>query len=149
MKYISIEEAFEKILDARLLVTGMAAAEPQLFFKNLARLMPSTSAKKTIFCANPTEDYPCFADLSLSLEFAVMFLTDRIRKHQGTNIHYCPQHLSQWSRNLLSRQTVDVFWGVCTPPDDRGFVSLGPGACYETEIYSSMRATYNSAIYSV
>lgn len=69
------------------------------------------------------------------LELNVMFLTNVIRNRQGGGrVHYVPQHLSQWVSNLMAGGDVDVFWGSCTPPDARGFVSLGPGACYEPEI---------------
>ena len=64
-----------------------------------------------------------------------MFLTPKVRKLHGQGrIHYVPQHLSQWSRNLVRERPVDVFWGTCSAPDAHGFVSLGTGGCYEPEI---------------
>jgi acyl-CoA hydrolase len=64
-----------------------------------------------------------------------MFLTGAVRKLQGNDlIYYIPQHLSQWSDNLLANNSVDVFWGSCSPPDERGYVSLGLSDTYETQI---------------
>ncbi|MDF1666371.1 MAG: acetyl-CoA hydrolase/transferase C-terminal domain-containing protein [Planctomycetota bacterium] len=134
MEFKTIEEAFLELKGQKTIVTAMAAAEPQAFFSQLHRLLPENDCEKVVYCANPTEDYPCFTDLSLPLRFVVMFLTSRIRKNQGINIHYCPQHLSSWAGHLIKRHPIDVFWGVCTTPDERGFVSLGPGACYESEL---------------
>jgi acyl-CoA hydrolase len=59
-----------------------------------------------------------------------------MRKSQGRDyVHYVPQHLSRWVENLRhTSPSIDVFWGTCTPPDARGFVSLGLNACYETEM---------------
>lgn len=134
MKFKTIEEAFSELKGEKTIVTAMAAAEPHLFFSQLHKLLDREDSEKTVYCANPTEDYACFADPSLPIKFVVMFLTSRVRKKQGSRIHYCPQHLSTWAGHLMNRHPIDVFWGVCTSPDERGFVSLGPGACYETEI---------------
>lgn len=49
-------------------------------------------------------------------------------------MHYVPQHLSRWANNILRRNEIDVFWGTCSPPSEKGFVSLGVNACYEPEI---------------
>src|SRR5690606_11666505 len=41
--------------------------------------------------------------------------------------------------NLASNAKIDIFWGSCSLPDSRGFVSLGVGACYETEMIRKAR----------
>ena len=115
------------------IVTAMAAAEPGLFFQHLSESHEGFEGAQ-IFCANPSRDYPCFQG-EKPYDLVVMFLTSVVTHFQGHGpIAYAPQHLSQWARNLKSGGEIDVFWGVCTPPDKRGFVSMGPGACYETEI---------------
>jgi acyl-CoA hydrolase len=114
----------------------MAAAEPTLFFNNL-HVFGQNLEELTVHCANPNQDYPCFSPSShgKGWEFEVMFLTKAVQKEQGASrLHYVPQHLSQWSRNLLSQGPVDVFWGSCSRPNSQGFVSLGTGCCYESEI---------------
>ncbi len=114
----------------------MAAAEPQLFFTHLHERLTGLEDLQ-IICANPSAPYPCFDEDRMAAHghFNAMFLTSAVRHKQGRGVvHYVPQHLSRWTQNLLSRQRVDVFWGSCTPPDSRGIVSLGPGACYEPEI---------------
>lgn len=69
-----------------------------------------------------------------------MFLTTAVRHLQGKGkIHYIPQHLSKWTRNLFKKSQPDIFWGSCSVPDERGFVSLGPGACYEPEVLSKAK----------
>ena len=96
----------------------------------------------TLHCANPSREFPCFTGdgLNSRLEINVMFLTAPVRALQGRGrVHYVPQHLSQWVQHLLRGGDVDVFWGTCSPPDARGFVSLGTGACYEPEILRRAR----------
>lgn len=133
---ISLAEGFALLKDGDRVVTAMAAAEPQLFFSN-AHLFLQGKKDVKIFCANPNENYACFTDPELdpSLKIIPMFLTKKIRPLQGRNrVHYIPQHLSQWAHNLTQSQRVNIFWGSCTPPDARGFVSLGPSCCYESEL---------------
>lgn len=139
---VTIDQALRLIQSGSTVVTAMAAAEPQLFFEHLGQHCASLS-NVLVHCANPSRDYDCFTrdDLLGRLDLRVMFLTSRVRALHGRGrVHYVPQHLSQWVRNLNKRGSVDVFWGSCSLPDKRGFVSLGPGACYEPEILRTARA---------
>lgn len=117
-------------------VTAMAAAEPQEFFKRIASHCASLDGVE-VSCANPSAAYEAFtrADLVGRLELRVMFLTKHVRALQGRGaaLHYIPQHLSQWAKHLRERRPIDVFWGSCSLPDANGFVNLGPSACYELE----------------
>lgn len=133
----SVDEAFDRIRSGSTIVTAMAAAEPQLFWSNLHRRANEFMNLK-VFCANPSQPWPAMAEDSMRehIEFIVMFMTGAIRKLQGRGfVHYMPQHLSRWSQNLRDRAGgIDVFWGTCSLPDKRGFVSLGTSNCYESEI---------------
>ncbi|MEY4065656.1 MAG: hypothetical protein RIR26_1864 [Pseudomonadota bacterium] len=135
-KVVSLDQAFSLLPRSGSIVTSMAACEPALFFQNLHRHAES-HADLRIHCANPTAAYACFTDprLSAHFQFNVMFLTQAIRQAQGHNlVHYVPQHLSRWVQNLTNRSEIDVFWGTCSPPNAKGFVSLGLNLCYESEI---------------
>jgi acyl-CoA hydrolase len=132
----SLEDGFALLPRTGHVVAAMAAAEPGLFFENL-HLHASKHNSLHIHCANPTKNYPCFTDIqhAENLQFHVMFLTSAVRNAQGHNmVHYVPQHLSRWAQNLLRRHDVDVFWGTCSLPNEKGYVSLGINTCYETEI---------------
>lgn len=130
------QQALDLLKSGQVIVTSMAAAEPTAFFRGLHKRAADLK-DLTVYCANPTETYECFSNDELRghVSFRVMFLTGPLRKYQGRGmVHYLPQHLSQWTRNFSMNSNVDVFWGSCSLPDDRGFVSLGVGACYETEL---------------
>jgi acyl-CoA hydrolase len=138
-KLISLESALNLIKPHDRIVASMAAAEPSLFLEHIG-----TYAEKLqnveLYCANPSRPYQVFTDQNLEghIHASVMFLTSAIRKHQGHNcVHYVPQHLSQWFQNFSRRGPIHIFWGTCSVPDQRGFVSLGVGACYETEALRS------------
>lgn len=140
-KTVPIEAALKQIQSGSVVVTAMAAAEPQVLFEHIGRHCAELS-NVVVHCANPSRDYECFTrdELLTRLELRVLFLTARVRElHGHGRVHYVPQHLSQWVRNMAKRGDVDVFWGSCSLPDARGFVSLGPSACYETEILRSAR----------
>ncbi len=135
-KKIELAEALSLIKSNNRIVASMAAAEPQGLLGNIHNAAKSFD-NVTLHCANPSRDYECFTDQSLGnrLTLNVMFLTAKVRKLQGHGrVHYVPQHLSQWVRNLTRQHPVDIFWGTASAPDERGFVSLGTGCCFESEI---------------
>ena len=132
----NLSEAISAIRSNQHIVASMAAAEPQALFQHLGEYCKRLTGV-TLSCANPSRDYSFFFDEDLQerLEIQVMFLTSKVRQFQGRGrVHYIPQHLSKWSRNLTRDQAIDIFWGTCSLPDAYGFVSLGTGGCYEPEI---------------
>lgn len=148
--FSSAEEVFSQFSPGAVIVTAMAAAEPFHFWNGFARYLLSSDLGDKIrtnpikvFCANPSRPWPVIADDRMKdyVEIIVMFMTGAVRKLQGRGfIHYAPQHLSQWSKHLMARTGgIDVFWGTCSPPDGRGFVSIGTSNCYESEILRAAR----------
>jgi acyl-CoA hydrolase len=142
-KTISIGAALEVLKgESRCLVTSMAAAEPQMLYRHLHEVLPLRREKLRIYCANPGQLYPCFEldDLESRVEFVVMFLTECVRRKQGPLVQYFPQHLSHWFKAMKDfGPAIDIYWGSCSLPDERGFVTLGPGACYETEAFHAAK----------
>jgi acyl-CoA hydrolase len=135
-KLINIQDALKFVQTNTRIVASMASAEPQMFLAHIHTRCKEVN-NVTVHCANPSKQYPCFTDESLKGRIAleVMFLTAAVRKFHGNDmVYYVPQHLSKWAENILIAGDVDIFWGSCTPPDARGFVSLGGGACYEPEV---------------
>ena len=132
-------QVLEELRHKKRIVTAMAAAEPSHFFHYLSSEHKEELKDATIYCANPSREYDCFKGVQ-NYQIVVMFLTAAMSKHQGRgHVHYIPQHLSQWARNLRESGGVDIFWGSCSPPDARGFVSLGPSTCYESEVIRTAR----------
>lgn len=140
-KFHQIEDIWDFLINrysnlpSTTIVTAMAASEPKAFYDSLEE-HSSSFRHLNIYLANPTRNYPCLvgANDQDRCEFRVLFLTSFVRNLQGSRLYYTPQHLSAWSRHILSASKVDVFWGSCSLPDKNGFVSLGPGVCYESEI---------------
>ena len=142
-KRISLSDALGLVSrEGHRMVTSMAAAEPQLFYRSLHKVLPEFKQRLRIYTANPSSLHPCFTEGNHdgNVEFVVMFLTECIRGAHGARIQYLPQHLSQWFAAIShSGEPIDIYWGSCSVPDERGFVSLGPSACYETEAFYKAR----------
>lgn len=134
-KLLTLPHAVNLIKSDDQVVTSMAAAEPRGFFDVIAKRAAQLDGVR-VACANVMHDYDCFRpELRGHIDFELMFLSPAMRsRHVSGNISYLPGHLSQWVENILSRSHVNVFWGVCSMPDERGFVSLGTGAVYEPEL---------------
>lgn len=158
-KFLAPETAINLIQSGQTVVTSHAASEPRHFFQQLSRRAREIQDTR-IFCANPSQAYPCFMDPDLEghIHAEVLFLNNKIthgalRKH----VHYVPNHMSNWCQHILSSASmpaaarkaaywidrtkvptvdkpVDVFWGSCSEPDSRGFVSLGLNACFEPDV---------------
>lgn len=158
-KLIAPETAINLIQSGQNVVAAHAASEPRHFFELLAGRAREIRDTR-VFCANPSQEYPCFFDPELDghIHFEAMFLNTRIRQQNTRkHLHYVPNHMSRWAHHILTTASmpsaarkaaywidrtrvptidkpVDVFWGSCSTPDQRGFVSLGLNACYEPEI---------------
>lgn len=141
------EEAFSLVEPGSVVVTAMAAAEPYEFWNGISNHIlslksltagQSQQSKINIFCANPSRPWQIISDDRMQdhVEIIILFLSHAVRKLQGRGfVHYMPQHLSNWARNIIERPGgVDIFWGTCSPPDERGYVSLGTSNCYESEV---------------
>ncbi len=141
MGYLRAEDVFEQVIrSGQVIVTGMAASEPHGFFRALCERGKSRH-DLAVYCANPNQPYECFQDPGFvgHVSFNVMFLTAGLRISEGRGlVHYVPQHLSQWSSHL-KENSIDVFWGVCSPPNEKGYVNLGLNLCYESEILRHAR----------
>lgn len=158
-KMIAPETAINLIQSGQNVVTAHAACEPRHFYELLGRRAREIRDTR-IFCANPSQEFPCFVDPELDghIQIEAMFLSTRVRQNGNwKHVHYVPNHMSRWTHHILTTASmpaaarkaaywidrtrvpvvdkpVDVFWGSCSTPDERGFVSLGLNACYEPEI---------------
>ncbi len=137
-KLISLDHALDLLVrQGPRMVTSMAAAEPQLLFSKLHEVVERRSERLRVYCANPSRRYECFTESCHNgkIECVLMFLTESVRAVQGPTVQYFPHHLSQWLSAINSGgEPIDTFWGSCSLPDERGFVSLGPSNCYESEV---------------
>eukprot|EP01147_Barroeca_monosierra_P010382 gene10382-2514_t len=135
-KVISLEDAASTLIQSNSrIVTAMAVSEPRGFFSKLESFVEDKENVQ-VYCANPNQAYNAFRqpDLQGKLYLNTMFLSHAVRSLHGHGVvYYSPHNLRSWGP-LLCRRPVDVFWGTCSPPTDKGYVSLGPSAVYEPEV---------------
>ena len=143
-KMVSVEEALNSIKNHDVVVTSMGAAEPSLFYESIHHRCRELKSIR-IYCANPSQAYPIYSDFwdPHQVEILPMFLTSSVKFHPSRpHIQYVPQNLSQWVQNLTHVVQPDVFWGTCSYPDERGYVSLGTSVCYEYELLKKAKKVY-------
>jgi acyl-CoA hydrolase len=58
---------------------------------------------------------------------------EALKRGTGT-VTYVPNMLHRAATDRIHARRPDVFIGTCTPPDDKGFVSLSLGITYEKDI---------------
>eukprot|EP00043_Microstomoeca_roanoka_P008433 m.81210 g.81210 ORF g.81210 m.81210 type:complete len:435 (+) comp14239_c0_seq2:2378-3682(+) len=134
-RIVTVEQAASELVKSNArIVTAMAVSEPHAFFSQLEDFVQDRENVQ-VYCANPNRAYNAFRQEGLQgkLSLTTMFLTNAVRNLQGHGVvFYAPHNLRDWGP-LLCRKPVDVFWGTCTPPNEKGYVSLGPSAVYEAE----------------
>jgi len=132
---VTLEDAAAKLLRSNSrIVTAMAVSEPHGFFDKLETFVHDLD-NVHVYCANPNRAYNVFRQEQLQgkLRLTTMFLTHAVRNLQGHGVvYYAPHNLREWGP-LLCRKPINVFWGACTPPTEKGYVSIGPSAVYEAE----------------
>ena len=158
-KTISPENAIKLVKSHQNIVVSHVSAEPRHFFEMIGNRAHDVHDTR-IYCANPTQNYPCFVDPEIDghLSFDMMFLNPHVRqKLKLKHVTYAPSHMSRWTSHILASATarknsvksktftersvdssedkpIDIFWGTCSAPDTNGFVSLGLNSCYEPEV---------------
>jgi acyl-CoA hydrolase len=135
-KWLSPDQAIRLVDNGQNVVVSHASAEPPHFFRLIGTRGRDIKGTR-IFCANPGRSWPCFSDPELDgrLIFEVFFLSPAVRQKLALrHVHHVPVNMSRWARHIMhGNRQIDVYWGVCSPPDGDGYVSLGLNSCYEPE----------------
>lgn len=136
-KKVSIEDVLSIIEDNSVVVAGMTPMEPKLFLRNLHK---SSSQNVEVFTCLNTEDYECFSKEEYKGKFINNswffgpFNRNAFKEKVGTTF-YVPNNLHQAGTNLLDAyDEIDVFVGVASPMDSKGFLTLSASVVYEKDV---------------
>jgi acyl-CoA hydrolase len=149
-KTVSPAQAIQLVQSGHSVVVSHASGEARHFYEQIHKHARSL-VQTTVYGANPSKNYPCFSEAGLNghLNFDLTFLNSSVRQaRKMDHVHYVPSHMSRWAHHMHSSASrkkqlsqanadeavIDIFWGSCSLPDERGFVSLGLNAVYEAEI---------------
>ncbi|HKJ86108.1 MAG TPA: acetyl-CoA hydrolase/transferase C-terminal domain-containing protein [Spirochaetia bacterium] len=137
-KLVEIDEAVKRIKSGDDVIVAQCASEPQ------------GSMSRFHIVADAVEDVKVFSVLTLKayefymrpemkghFELASWFHApgsrEAIKAGTGT-VTYVPNMLHRAATDRIYAKRPNIFFGTCTPPDKKGFVSLSLGITYEKDV---------------
>ncbi|SHN54670.1 acetyl-CoA hydrolase/transferase family protein [Fervidobacterium gondwanense] len=131
-KLIDVDSVLSLLKDNWTIVVGMTPMEPKMFLRNLHKTQANGLEVYTClntepyeFCSNP-EYFERFYNYS-------WFFGPYNRK-SSRNTFYVPNNLHQAGTNLIDSSHVNVFVGVASPMDEKGFFTLSASVVYEKDV---------------
>lgn len=137
-KLISIEDAVAKIRSDDDIVVAQCASEPQGSMAKF-HLAADRVRNVRVFSVLTLKPYDFYMkpEMKGHFELASWFHApgsrEALKKGAGT-VTYVPNNLHAAALDRIQAKPPRVFFGTCTPPDPKGFVSLSLGITYEKDI---------------
>jgi acyl-CoA hydrolase len=137
-RLISIEEAVRHIKSNDDIIVGQCASEPQGLMSKIHTVRDEVENVR-VFSVLTLQPYDFYMkpEMEGHFELASWFHAPGSRKalKQGLNtVTYVPNMLHRAAMDRIQAKRPDIFFGTCTPPDSKGFVSLSLGITYEKDI---------------
>jgi len=140
-KLLSIPEAVSQVAARQTIGTAICASEPVGLLTELGR-QAGRLEDVTVWVCLPLRPYDFLVRPEMagriSAENWFYGVADRDAHPQG-RISYLPNNLHAAARTRLEAAGghVDLFWGTATPPDRRGYMSLGLGLVVEKQLLAA------------
>jgi acyl-CoA hydrolase len=137
-KLISIEAAVELIKSDTDIIVAQCASEPQgcLSKFHLAKDRVTEVKVFSVLTLKPYDFY-MMPEMKGHFELCSWFHAPGSRaalKAKTGTVTYVPNMLHRAATDRLKVRKPHLFFGTCTPPDEKGFVSLSLGITYEKDI---------------
>lgn len=142
-KLISIDNAVSKISSGDDVIVAQCASEPQGCmgqFHTVAERVKNVNVF-SVLTLNPYEFYmkPEMKGIfNLCSWFHAPGTREAIKRKTGT-VTFVPNMLHRAGIDRISVKKPNIFFGTCTPPDNKGFVSLSLGITYEKDIIEAAK----------
>lgn len=136
-KLISIEEAVKLIKSDTDVIVAQCASEPQGCMSKF-HLVKDKVHNVKVFSVLTLKPYDFYMKPEMKGHFELCSWfhapgsRQAIKEGAGT-VTYVPNMLHRAATDRLKVRKPHLFFGTCTPPDDKGFVSLSLGITYEKE----------------
>jgi acyl-CoA hydrolase len=137
-KLISIEEAVGHIKSSDDIIVAQCASEPQGLMSKI-HLVKDKVENVKVFSVLTLKPYDFYMQPEMKghFELASWFHApgsrEAIKNGIGT-VTYVPNMLHRAAIDRIHVKRPNIFFGTCTPPDPKGFVSLSLGITYEKDI---------------
>jgi acyl-CoA hydrolase len=137
-KLISIEKAVGMLKSDTDVIVAQCASEPQGCMEKF-HIMKDKVEDVKIFSVLTLKPYDFYMkpEMKGHFELCSWFHADGARKalkEKTGTVTYVPNMLHRAGLDRLSVRKPHLFFGTCTPPDDKGFVSLSLGITYEKDV---------------
>jgi acyl-CoA hydrolase len=137
-KLISAEEAAARIKSGDDVVVAQCASEPQGCMSKFHTAAPRVKDAR-VFSVLTLKPYDFYMkpEMRGHFELASWFHAPGSRQALAAGagtVTYVPNMLHRAALDRLQARKPDIFFGTCTPPDSKGFVSLSLGITYEKDI---------------
>ncbi len=131
-KLITISEALRLVKSNDMIVTGLGAAEAQLFMNNLHTIADRVLNVTITNCLPMSNGEFLKAEYSKAFNVDGWFYSTNLRKaHENGNISFIPNHLHLAGVKRLSHVKPNIYVGSAAMPDKHGFISLSLSNTYE------------------
>ena len=137
-KLVSIEEAVSRIKSGDDVIVAQCASEPQGMMSkfHLAKERVEDVRVFSVLTLKPYDFY-MLPEMRGHFELCSWFHApgsrEALKAGTGT-VTYVPNMLHRAALDRIQAHRPNVFVGTCTPPDNRGFVSLSLGITYEKDV---------------
>lgn len=137
-KVVSIEEAVKLIKSDTDIIVAQCASEPQGCMSKF-HLVKDKVRDVKVFSVLTLKPYDFYMKPEMKGHFELCSWfhapgsRQAIKEGAGT-VTYVPNMLHRAATDRLKVRKPHIFFGTCTPPDDKGFVSLSLGITYEKDI---------------
>lgn len=137
-KLISIKEAVEKIKSNTDVIVAQCASEPQGCMDQFHIVKDKVENVK-VFSVLTLKAYEFYLNPEMKGHFELCSWfhapgsRKAVKEKTGT-VSFVPNMLHRAGMDRLFVRKPHIFFGTCTPPDDKGFVSLSLGITYEKDV---------------
>ncbi len=144
-KLISIEQAVELIKSDTDVIVAQCASEPQGCMSKF-HLVKDKVKNVQVFSVLTLKPYDFYMKPEMKGHFELCSWfhapgsRQAIKEGAGT-VTYVPNMLHRAATDRLKVRKPHMFFGTCTPPDEKGFVSLSLGVTYEKDILEAAEIT--------
>lgn len=134
-KLIKIEDALKLVKSNDMIVTGLGAAEAQLFMNNLQTIADRVENVTITNCLPMSKGEFLKPQYRKSFNVDGWFYSPLLRKaHLNGNISFIPNHLHFAGTKRLSHVKPNIYVGSATMPDKHGYISLSVSNTYEKQM---------------
>lgn len=144
-KLITAEEAVQHMKSDTDVIVAQCASEPQGCMSKFHLVRDQVENVK-VFSVLTLKPYDFYMkpEMKGHFELASWFHAPGSRKaikEKTGTVSYVPNMLHRAAADRMKVRRPHMFFGTCTPPDDKGFVSLSLGITYEKDILEAAEIT--------